>query len=69
GEKHTALRGQSVRVLVEGRDAKRDRWFGRTPENKLVYFSDVRDQLGQVVSVHIEWTGPFTLIGKPAEGT
>lgn len=68
GEKHAALRGQTVRVLVEGRDTKRDRWFGRTPENKLVYFSDARDQLGQVVSVHIDWTGPFTLIGQPAEG-
>lgn len=69
GEKHAALRGQVVQVLVEGRDTKRDRWFGRTPENKLVYFSDARDQLGQIVGVQIDWTGPFTLIGKPAEGT
>ncbi len=66
-EKHAALRGQVVEVLVEGRDAKRDRWFGRTPENKLVYFSSPRDQLGQLVKVAVEWTGPFTLIGKPAE--
>ncbi len=68
GEKHAGLRGQVVRVLVEGRDAKRDRWFGRTPENTLVYFADAREQLGQLVSVQIDWTGPFTLIGQPAEG-
>ena len=67
GEKHALLRGKTVCVLVEGRDAKRDRWYGRTPENKLVYFSDARAQLGQLVHVHIEWTGPFTLIGKPAD--
>jgi tRNA-2-methylthio-N6-dimethylallyladenosine synthase len=68
GERHAALRGQVLQVLVEGRDTKRNRWFGRTPENKLVYFSDAREQLGRIVGVHIEWTGPFTLIGKPAEG-
>jgi tRNA-2-methylthio-N6-dimethylallyladenosine synthase len=68
GAKHIALRGRVVQVLVEGRDPKRDRWFGRTPENKLVYFADARDQLGRLVNVEIEWTGPFTLIGKPVEG-
>ena len=65
GEKHSALRGQTVPVLVEGHDAKRDRWFGRTPQGKLVFFSDTRSQLGNIVDVEIDWSGPFTLIGRP----
>lgn len=69
GEKNHRLRGQAVAVLVEGRDAKRDRWLGRTPQGKLVFFPDKQNQLGHIVDVKIEWTGPFTLIGQPAQGT
>ncbi|MCX6997555.1 MAG: MiaB/RimO family radical SAM methylthiotransferase [Kiritimatiellaeota bacterium] len=62
-EKHQAYVGRTVRVLVEGRDEKRDRWWGRTPQYKLVYFPATEDLLGQLTDVEIEWAGPFTLVG------
>lgn len=61
--KHRALSGRAVEVLVEER-GKNGRWRGRTPEGKLVFFDDDRDLLGQLVNVKLDWTGPFSLIGK-----
>jgi tRNA-2-methylthio-N6-dimethylallyladenosine synthase len=57
--------GDVVEVLVEGR--KRDRWRGRTRTNKLVFFEDERDRLGQLVPVRITWAGPWSLVGEPAD--
>lgn len=54
--------GQTVTVLAEER--QRGRWRGRTPQNKLVFFEDERDLRGQLVNVHIEWAGPYSLIGR-----
>ncbi len=59
--------GTAVDVLVEAR--QKERWFGRTPDNRLVFFEDPRDLPGQVASVAIDWTGPFSLIGRPAGET
>jgi len=56
----------TVEVLVE--DKHRGRWKGRTRTNKLVFFEDERDLRGELVPVRIEWTGPWTLIGTPANG-
>ena len=53
-----------VEVLVE--DRQRGRWRGRTPDNRLVFFDDQRDVRGQVLSVAIEWTGPYSLLGRLA---
>ena len=64
GEKHQTLLGQTVTVLIEGRDAKRDRWWGRTPQGKLVFFLDAQNRLGEIVEVELDWTGPFTMIGR-----
>ncbi len=58
--------GDVVEVLVEGR--KKDRWRGRTRTNKLVFFEDERDRLGQLVPVRITWAGPWSLVGEPADG-
>lgn len=66
-QKMSSLQGQTVEVLVEGRDPRRNRWRGRTPHAKLVYFeSTIPDLLGQLVPVSIDWAGPFSLIGKHA---
>jgi len=59
------LLGRTVEVLVEGK--KKGRWWGRTRTDKLVFFEDERDRLGQLVPVHITWTGPWSLIGEPAD--
>ncbi len=63
--KNAVLRGTTVPVLVEQR--VEDRLYGRTPQGKAVYFDDARDLIGQCVDVHLDWTGPFTLIGRTAD--
>lgn len=64
-EKSADLLGQTVEVLVEDFQAKKGRWRGRTPQNKLVFFESEADCLGKRVDVKITWTGPFSLIGNP----
>ncbi len=55
--------GQTVEVLVE--EKAKQRWKGRTRNNKLVFFEDdTRDWQGKLANVKIEWTGPWSMIGK-----
>lgn len=63
-EKNRALRGQTVSVLVE--DRLKGRWRGRTPHGKLVFFEDPSASRGSEVRVTLDWTGPFSMIGRPA---
>ena len=56
------LSGQAVEVLVDGR--KKGKWQGRTRTGKLVFFSDANDCLGQLVTVRIDKTSPWSLQGK-----
>jgi tRNA-2-methylthio-N6-dimethylallyladenosine synthase len=63
--KNQLYRGKTVQVLVEKREG--DRLYGRTPQGKAVYFDDDRDMRGHIVDVKIDWTGPFTMIGRPAD--
>ena len=58
---NSQLSGQTVEVLVEGR--KGGKWQGRTRTNKLVFFSDKADCLGELVKVRIERTSPWALQG------
>jgi len=52
--------GRTVEVLVE--DKVKGKWRGRTPQNKLVFFSDdSRDWRGQLVQVQVIWTGPWSM--------
>jgi len=54
--------GQTVQVLVE--DRHKDKWRGRTPQNKLVFFEDDHNWHGQLVDVEITWTGPWSMQGR-----
>ncbi len=55
--------GQTVEVLVE--EMHKDKWRGRTPQNKLVFFEDAsQDRRGQLVEVEITWTGPYSMQGR-----
>ena len=66
GEINAQFMGSTVEVLVERE--KKDRWEGRTVTNKLVYFQDLdRDWRGKLASVHITWTGPWSMIGQVIE--
>jgi tRNA-2-methylthio-N6-dimethylallyladenosine synthase len=61
-EINSQLQGQEAEVLVEGK--KGGKWFGRTRSNKLVFFEDAGDWLGQLTIVHIQKTSPWSLIGQ-----
>ncbi|MFC1935213.1 tRNA (N6-isopentenyl adenosine(37)-C2)-methylthiotransferase MiaB [Chloroflexota bacterium] len=53
----------TTEVLVEGR--KKGKWWGRNRNDKLVFFKDERDLLGEKVSVRIQKTSPWSLQGEP----
>ncbi|HSO27141.1 MAG TPA: hypothetical protein VLS48_03660, partial [Anaerolineales bacterium] len=56
---NTAYLGQQVPVLFE--DKTRGRWRGRTPTNKLVFAESKENLRGQVRTVQITWTGPWSM--------
>ncbi len=63
--------GQTFEVLVEERSHAlsgangKHRWKGRTRNNKLVFFEDdAREWKGKLANVKIDWTGPWSMIGK-----
>lgn len=53
--------GREVKVLVEAK--QKGRWRGRTEGNKLVFFEGERNLRGQLIDVHIEWAGPWSMQG------
>lgn len=58
------LLGQVVPVLIE-EQPKPGRYRGRTPNNQLVFADCGEDGLlGQEVNVKIDWTGPWSMVGK-----
>ncbi len=61
-EINSQLQDKEMEVLVEGR--KKGKWFGRTRSNKLVFFEDAGDWLGQLARVQIEKTSPWSLRGE-----
>jgi len=65
GEINAQLLDETVEVLVEGK--KKDRWWGRTRTDKLVYFEDDADWHGKLARVHVTWAGPWSLIGEVEE--
>jgi tRNA-2-methylthio-N6-dimethylallyladenosine synthase len=61
-EINARLMGQTVEILVEGKT--KGKWRGRTRSDKLVFFSDGGDHLGQLANIRIEKTSPWSLQGK-----
>lgn len=55
---------QTVDILVEGKNERKNRWFGRTRTNRLVFFESKQDWLSKMAQVRITWTGPWSLIGE-----
>jgi tRNA-2-methylthio-N6-dimethylallyladenosine synthase len=64
-EKTEPYLGKVVEVLVES--LHKDRWRGRTPQNKLVFFDDAADWKGKLAQVRITWAGPYSMSGELAE--
>jgi tRNA-2-methylthio-N6-dimethylallyladenosine synthase len=66
-ERNAGFVGQTVEVLVEGEH--KGKWRGRTPGNKLVFFSHAEDWTGRLALVQIDQAGPWSLRGTlVAEG-
>ena len=63
-EINAGYRGRTVEVVIEARHGAR--WKGRTRTNKLVFLDSTEDLRGQLVPVEIEWTGPWSLVGRPS---
>ncbi|HLF26661.1 MAG TPA: tRNA (N6-isopentenyl adenosine(37)-C2)-methylthiotransferase MiaB [Anaerolineae bacterium] len=53
--------GKMVEVLVESQH--KGKWRGRTRTNKIVFFEDEADRIGQLANVEITWTGPWSMQG------
>ena len=60
-EINAQLKGKVVEVLVEGRN--RGKWYGRTRTDKLVFFSSIENHTGELASIRIEKTSPWSLQG------
>jgi tRNA-2-methylthio-N6-dimethylallyladenosine synthase len=58
--------GEKVEVLFEGKN--KNRWRGRTPNNKLVFVESDQDLLGKVQLIKITWTGPWSMQGSLPPG-
>jgi tRNA-2-methylthio-N6-dimethylallyladenosine synthase len=65
-EINARLLGHNMEVLVEGK--KKGKWYGRTRTDKLVFFEDKGDWLGQLVNIEITKTSPWALQGSPKPG-
>ncbi len=61
-EINARLLGRTVEILVEGKT--KGKWQGRTRTDKLVFFNDDSDCLGQLVKIRIHKTSPWSLQGK-----
>jgi tRNA-2-methylthio-N6-dimethylallyladenosine synthase len=62
GEINARYLHQTVPVLFE--DKVKKRWKGRTQTNKLVFVETEENLHGQILPTQIEWTGPWSMIGK-----
>ena len=61
--KNGRLLGQRMEVLVDGRN--KGRWQGRTRNDKLVFFADEAERLGDLVDVEVTKTSPWSLQAVP----
>ncbi len=62
GDINKRFLNQRIPVLFEGR--AKGKWRGRSPHNRLVYVESTENLLGQIRDVHIDWTGPWSLLGS-----
>lgn len=64
-EKMMQWMDQELPVLVEERH--KGRWRGRTPQGKLIFFDDPRELKGEMVTVRVTHTGPWSLSGEAVD--
>ena len=62
GEINARLQETIVEILVEG--SEKGKWYGRTRNDKLVFFNSSLDYYSQPVNVRITRTSPWSLTGE-----
>ncbi len=67
-ERHAPLLGTTQEVLVEGKQERTGRWFGRTRTDRLVFFAAEENWLGRMAPVQVTWAGPWSLVGHVPGG-
>jgi tRNA-2-methylthio-N6-dimethylallyladenosine synthase len=65
-EKNARYLNERVEILVEGKQERTGRWFGRTRTDRLVFFEAPGDWLGQMAQIKVTWAGPWSLVGEVA---
>ncbi len=66
-ERHQALVGATLEVLVDAHRPARGQWSGRSTSNRIVNFTSPRESLlGEYVQVSVLRAGPNSLIGEQA---
>ena len=65
-EINSALVGQNAEVLVEAR--RKGKWQGRTRTDKLVFFQDDGQYMGNLVNINITGASPWSLHGNLVAG-
>lgn len=63
--KHLPRQGQIAEILVEQIEPN-GRRYGRTPDGKPVFVDGSSVNPGELLSVRLTWTGPFSFIASPA---
>ena len=59
--------GQTIEVMIEGRNTVRDQWIGRTSQNKVLNFTagpKLKLAVGSYVAVNVTATHPNSLAGE-----
>jgi tRNA-2-methylthio-N6-dimethylallyladenosine synthase len=64
-EINAALLGQSLEILVEGK--QKGKWFGRTRTDKPVFFESDENWYGKLATIRIDRTSPWSLQGTVAK--
>ncbi len=65
-EKNARYLNETIEILVEGKQERTGRWFGRTRTDRLVFFEAPGDWLGRMAQVNVTWAGPWSLVGEVA---
>ncbi len=63
-EKNAHFLGETLEILVEGKQERTGRWFGRTRTDRLVFFEAEETWRGRMAPVTITWAGPWSLVGE-----
>ena len=62
-DKNSRLMGEKVEVLVDGH--RKGKWQGRTRNDKLIFFQDGAERMGELLPLRVTQTGPWSLQGTP----